>query len=128
MATVGGGEGEEGGVGVGVAQLPPLECELHSGIPGQSEAHGNASVVRLHAQQPRDQRPVGAVARPGGGEGAVEYDVGGGGGAPQKLPSHQPHPHGARRVGAGGADHDGAEYIEEAHGVSSQILIAGKSI
>ena len=53
---------------------------------------------------------------PGGGEGAVEGDVGPGGLEAQQLPAHIAHADGPGGVGRGRAHHDGAHDIENVQG------------
>ena len=64
------------------------------------EAVRNAGIVRLHAQQPRDERPVCAVAAAGIGKRAVQQQF-----HPHRLLAKQPprdksYAHRARRMRA----------------------------
>src|SRR5699024_11715294 len=54
-------QGQDGGVGVGGAQLHRVDGKVQPRFPGQGKTVGQAGVVRLHAQQPGHNGPVGAV-------------------------------------------------------------------
>ena len=73
---------------------------------------GQAGVVGLHAQQAAQERPVGAVPRAGLGKGAVEVDGGLDRGLAQQGAGHGADARRPGGVGAGGADHHRAQYLE----------------
>ena len=70
---------------MGVPQGDGVDIYFQPRFLGQLEAEGDAGIVWSHAQQASHNGPVGAVARAGGGEGAVEGDVRPGGWKPRSF-------------------------------------------
>ena len=92
------------------------EDEAHVRLLRDFKADGDALVVRLHAQQARDQRAVGTVAVSRRGEGAGKRDPREPWRAFAKKPArHAADAHRARRMRGAGADHHRAENIEQIH-------------
>ena len=99
-------------VGVRAAQICGADLKVQPGLPGDGKAVRDAVIVRLHAQQPGDKRPVRAVAAPRGGKTAVKQDLGLGRLLPQEPPRRAADAHRPRRVAAGRPRHDRAEHIK----------------
>ena len=108
-------QGQDRRVGMGCPQLHRMNLKLHPGLPGQGETVGQAGIVRLHAQQPRHNGPVGAVAPSGGGKTAVQTDIGPDGLLSQQLAGGPTNPGGTRCMAGGRADHHRAQYVKQAH-------------
>ena len=99
-------------VGVRAAQVCGADLKVQPGLLGNGKAVRDAVIVRLHAQQPGDKRPVRAVAAPRGGKAAVKQDLGLGRLLPQESPRRAADAHRTRRVAAGRPRHDRAEHIK----------------
>ncbi len=101
-------------VGVGVLpQVHVLELKGQSGRRRQLEAAPQVGVVGGQAQQAGHDAAVGAVPLAGLGKGAVQLDGRLSRLAAQDGACHLAQPHRARRVRAGGADHDRADDVED---------------
>ena len=100
------------GVRVRIAHLHVLKCERQPLLRRDGEAFRDAQVVRLHAEQARNQRAVRAVAVAGQGKAAVQRDVGMHRPVAEQLARRQANAHSAGRVTAGRADHHGPENIK----------------
>ena len=79
------------------------------------EGRRDAQVIRLHAQQPRDERAVRAVAAPRLGKRAVEVDFCLRDRLAEQCPRHRADAGRARCVGAGRADHHRPENVKNVH-------------
>ena len=110
---------QDGGVGVGRAQLHRVDVERQPRLFGQGKTVGQAGVVRLHAQQPGHDGPVGAVAPAGGGKAAVQPDVGPDRRLAQKLAGRPADAGRAGGMAGGGPDHDRTQNVKQAHCVSN---------
>ena len=97
---------------MGVPEVLLIKGELEAPVRRDVEAQGNVQVVRGHAQQPRDEGLVRAVAHAGGGEGAVEMQGRLHRLVPQQGPGHAADAHRPGGVGAGGAYHDGTHDVK----------------
>ena len=87
-------------VRVRLAQGAGAELKLQPVLRSMIEAVRNAGIVRLHAQQPRDERPVCAVAATGIGKRTVQQQL-----RPHRFLAKQPprdksYAHRARRMRA----------------------------
>ncbi|MPM99508.1 hypothetical protein SDC9_146700 [bioreactor metagenome] len=105
------------------SQLHQAEGDLHARLFGHGKALRDARVVGQHAQKSRHQGLVGAVAGAGGREGAVELQACRNRLAAQHAPGNQPDSYRARRVGAGGADHDRPHDVKDVQRSSPPLPI-----
>ena len=103
---------DNSGVGVGVPQLHSVDGVDQSPLFRLLKGKGNAQVVGLHAQQPRHQSAVRAVAGAGLGKGAMQMDPGLHRLVAQQRPGHAADADRSRRVGTGRAHHHRAQNIE----------------
>lgn len=104
---------------MGGAQLHRVDGKVQPRFPGQGKAVGQAGVVRLHAQQPGHNGPVGAVAPAGGGKAAVQPDVGPDRRLAQKLAGRPADAGRAGGMAGGRADHDRPQDVKQAHRVQN---------
>lgn len=100
------------GVRVRIAQLHILKHKRQPLLCRDGKAARDAQIVRLHAEQARDQRAVRAVTVTGQGEAAMQRDVRVHGLVAEQLAGRQADAHGSGRVTAGRADHDRPENIK----------------
>ena len=106
---------QHGGVRVRVAQVDLVDGIAQPRLLRLLKGVGDAQIVRLHAEQSRDERTVGAVAQSRVGKRAVQVDGRLGGLTAQQRPGHAADTGRARGVGAGGADHHRSENIKNIH-------------
>ena len=95
-----------------IAQLHVLKRERQPLLRRDGKAVRNTQIVRLHAEQARDQRAVRAVAVTGQGEAAVQRNVRVHRLIAEQLAGRQADAHGPGRVAAGRADHDRPKNIK----------------
>ena len=103
------------GIGMGSLEICRPKGKLHAFFFRDGKALRNPHIIRLHAEKPGDDGPIGAVAFSRGGEGTVHTDIRLHRLRPQKLPCHQSDPCGPRRVGTGWSHHHRTENVKNVH-------------
>lgn len=111
--TTFGGQGNAGRIGIRfLAQIHLAEFHFQPRLLRDFQAVLEPFVVGSHAEDTGDERPVGGVPFPRGGEGAVQLDHCAAGLFTQEFPGHQTDFGRARGVTAGGADHGRADDVK----------------
>ena len=95
-----------------VPQLHRRELDCQSALFRLLEAVRNTQIIRLHAEQPGNERAVRPMAVAGKRKAAVKGDVRMRRLFPQKLPRGKSDTHGARRMTAGWPHHNRAENVK----------------
>ena len=114
-AFVAGLEVEAHRVRVHVAQVAGADLDLEPGGLGMIHRIAQPLVVGTESEQPADQGEVGAVTARGLRERAVQRQLGLAGRLQQRVARQQREAAGTCGVRTGGADHHGADHVEQSH-------------